>query len=550
MWLRTSFVSIILVICLYSCDRRDNSMYSPSLLMLEDSLEAMPEKFLRQILEMDTTSLRESDRAFHYFLLAKAKVLVPHSPELLLDESDGVLSYFANRRDSSRLCQLYYFLGRLYADRYAFLRANASYNQAEKFVGQNIRMLFAIKVGEAYIYRFKMMHGMEEECLKRALNIAGELNDSSLMAEAMHELAELCIFEKNYVGAENRLRQALELLPQGKTVAGAEYNKDLARVYLAMNKLDSALYYTDIALQGGHPYDFEMTCNILKGNIYLKKHCLKEAEHIFLKDVERLSLKEKQEVYYKMSLLKKEEKDFQSACEYAEKSIRYRDSLEVNNKAGYISNLNAFQEHERQQRRIARMNMELSEQELSYYRLAIILSFVLLLGVSVIFHVKQAKKKVEVSLKEKELTMVRLQNNQWVTEVKYLQEKRDREALEVESLNQRIEYYKRLNALTVPILMKRQNSQGAMHLKKEEWDIIIQNTDACFNNFTLRLEEAYPQLTLDEIRFACLLKMEFSLSLLSEVYHIAKGSISRKKMRLKEKMQIENMTLDDFIKQF
>ena len=550
MWLRTSFVSIILVICLYSCDRRDNSMYSQSLLMLEDSLEAMPEKFLRQILEMDTTSLRESDRAFHYFLLAKAKVLVPHSPELLSDESDGVLSYFANRRDSSRLCQLYYFLGRLYADRYAFLRANASYNQAEKFVGQNIRMLFAIKVGEAYIYRFKMMHGMEEECLKRALNIAGELNDSSLMAEAMHELAELCIFEKNYVGAENRLRQALELLPQGKTVAGAEYNKDLARVYLAMNKLDSALYYTDIALQGGHPYDFEMTCNILKGNIYLKKHCLKEAEHIFLKDVERLSLKEKQEVYYKMSLLKKEEKDFQSACEYAEKSIRYRDSLEVNNKAGYISNLNAFQEHERQQRRIARMNMELSEQELSYYRLAIILSFVLLLGVSVIFHVKQAKKKVEVSLKEKELTMVRLQNNQWVTEVKYLQEKRDREALEVESLNQRIEYYKRLNALTVPILMKRQNSQGAMHLKKEEWDIIIQNTDACFNNFTLRLEEAYPQLTLDEIRFACLLKMEFSLSLLSEVYHIAKGSISRKKMRLKEKMQIENMTLDDFIKQF
>lgn len=550
MWLRTSFVSIILVICLYSCDRRDNSMYSQSLLMLEDSLEAMPEKFLRQILEMDTTSLRESDRAFHYFLLAKAKVLVPHSPELLLDESDGVLSYFANRRDSSRLCQLYYFLGRLYADRYAFLRANASYNQAEKFVGQNIRMLFAIKVGEAYIYRFKMMHGMEEECLKRALNIAGELNDSSLMAEAMHELAELCIFEKNYVGAENRLRQALELLPQGKTVAGAEYNKDLARVYLAMNKLDSALYYTDIALQGGHPYDFEMTCNILKGNIYLKKHCLKEAEHIFLKDVERLSLKEKQEVYYKMSLLKKEEKDFQSACEYAEKSIRYRDSLEVNNKAGYISNLNAFQEHERQQRRIARMNMELSEQELSYYRLAIILSFVLLLGVSVIFHVKQAKKKVEVSLKEKELTMVRLQNNRWVTEVKYLQEKRDREALEVESLNQRIEYYKRLNALTVPILMKRQNSQGAMHLKKEEWDIIIQNTDACFNNFTLRLEEAYPQLTLDEIRFACLLKMEFSLSLLSEVYHIAKGSISRKKMRLKEKMQIENMTLDDFIKQF
>lgn len=131
-----------------------------------------------------------------------------------------------------------------------------------------------------------------------------------------------------------------------------------------------------------------------------------------------------------------------------------------------------------------------------------------------------------------------------------LKEKHDREAIEIELLNQSVEYYKRLNALTVPILMKSRNSQGAMHLKKEEWDIIMQNTDACFNDFTLRLKNTYPQLTLEEVRFACLLKMELSLSLLSEVYHIAKGSISRKKMRLKEKMQIENTTLDDFIKQF
>lgn len=267
-----------------------------------------------------------------------------------------------------------------------------------------------------------------------------------------------------------------------------------------------------------------------------------------LEGVDRLSLKEKQEVYHKMSLLKKEENDFRAACEYAEKSIACRDSLEADNKTEYISNMNAFQEHERQQQRIARMNRELSEQELSYYRLAVLL--LLFLGAFIVFRIKQAKKKVEVSLKEKELDMVQLQNSLRETEIKYLKEKHDREAIEIELLNQSVEYYKRLNALTVPILMKSRNSQGAMHLKKEEWDIIMQNTDACFNDFTLRLKNTYPQLTLEEVRFACLLKMELSLSLLSEVYHIAKGSISRKKMRLKEKMQIENTTLDDFIKQF
>ena len=81
--------------------------------------------------------------------------------------------------------------------------------------------------------------------------------------------------------------------------------------------------------------------------------------------------------------MKKEKKEFQAAYEYAEKSIRCRDSLEMNNKVGYISNLNAFQEHERQRKRIDQMNMELSERELAYYRLAIILSLLLILVCSV-----------------------------------------------------------------------------------------------------------------------------------------------------------------------
>lgn len=550
MRLGTCFIVTILVTCLFSCGHQKNGIYDPSLLILEDSLDANPEGTLRQILDIDTTLLSKKDNIFYYFLLIKSKQLIPNASESFLNKSDMVISYFTEQKDSMRLCQTYFYLGRIYFDRYAFLRANASYSQAEKFAGQNIRMLFAIKIGEAYIYRFKMIHDMEESRLERALDIAVDLKDSVLMAEALHELAELRISEKKYVQACNRLHKALNLLPQRNSHSRAEYLKDLGRIYLAMNKLDSAMFYTNAALQKAQLNKFKLTCNVLLGNIYLKMHRLKDAEHIFMENIEKLPLEEKQDVYYNMSLLKKEERDFQSAYEYAQKSISCRDSLAINNKAGYIANLNAFQEHERQQRRIVQINTELSEQELSYYRLAMLLSSVLLLVTSVFFRIKQEKKRIEVSLKEKELAMVRLQNNQWETEVKYLKEKQDREAIEIESLNQSIEYYKRLNALTVPILMKSQNSQGAMHLKKEEWDIIIQNTDACFNDFTIRLEKAYPQLNMEEIRFACLLKMEFSLSLLSEVYHIAKGSISRKKMRLKEKMQIENMTLDDFIKQF
>lgn len=44
--------------------------------------------------------------------------------------------------------------------------------------------------------------------------------------------------------------------------------------------------------------------------------------------------------------------------------------------------------------------------------------------------------------------------------------------------------------------------------------------------------------------------MSLPLSLLAEIYHIAKGSISRKKMRLKEKLGVEQGSFDEFIDSF
>ena len=121
---------------------------------------------------------------------------------------------------------------------------------------------------------------------------------------------------------------------------------------------------------------------------------------------------------------------------------------------------------------------------------------------------------------------------------------------EIDRLNKSVAYYRQLNAITLPSLLRKRNSQGALHLTEEEWNIIRQNTDTCFDGFTRRLKECYPQLTEEELRFCCLVKMDLPMSLLSEIYHSAKGSISRRKMRLKEKMHIENSSFDEFITAF
>ena len=121
---------------------------------------------------------------------------------------------------------------------------------------------------------------------------------------------------------------------------------------------------------------------------------------------------------------------------------------------------------------------------------------------------------------------------------------------EIEKLNKNIDYYKQLNNITLPVIMRRQNAQGSLHLSDDDWNIITGNADACFDMFTERLKKLCPQLTDDDIRFCCLVKMELSMSMLSEIYHIAKASISRRKMRLKEKIGIENTSFDEFIIDF
>lgn len=40
------------------------------------------------------------------------------------------------------------------------------------------------------------------------------------------------------------------------------------------------------------------------------------------------------------------------------------------------------------------MNTKISEQEISYYRLAILLSLMLCLGISIVLRIKQAKKRL------------------------------------------------------------------------------------------------------------------------------------------------------------
>ena len=176
--------------------------------------------------------------------------------------------------------------------------------------------------------------------------------------------------------------------------------------------------------------------------------------------------------------------------------------------------------------------------------------FVILILLGRLISVKRKRIRLYERLQTERVARMDESLKRQEAEMALMREQAERKAREVEQLNQTFAYYKQLNAITIPELLNRKNKQGALHLTENDWQTVVQNTDACFGRFTERLKSLCPQLSEEEIRFCCLVKMSLPLSLLAEIYHIAKGSISRKKMRLKEKLGVEQGSFDEFIDSF
>ncbi|BFK95700.1 hypothetical protein K060079A122_08830 [Alistipes onderdonkii] len=256
------------------------------------------------------------------------------------------------------------------------------------------------------------------------------------------------------------------------------------------------------------------------------------------------------EAVHNMHLLYKKTGDSEKSMDFLAQYSHYKDSVTQLYRKNQIENIKSFREYELQRHKILGMKRELMEHELRYYRFAILVLCLCLISVAWIFRILQQRRKLELVLQSEKLRLAEIADTQQRTEMELIKEQRDRKELENAKLRQSFEFHKRLNELCIPVITKETNSLGAIHLTESEWGSIVRNTDACFEDFSSRLSKSYPALHKGDVRFCCLVKMEFSMELLAAIYHIAKGSISRRKMRLKEKMGIEGCSFDDFIRNF
>lgn len=533
---------------LASCINKDP--YYPVLLSLEDSVNNDPKQTVDHLKKIDTTLLSYKEKALYYMLLVKGLEQSDSVPE-----TDSLLAYPLayytkhKEKEKERLAQLYYLQGEIYRKNNFLMRASESYHQADKYADNNEKMQFRLNMEMCRIYRYKSMEQEEDHCLKKALSLAIALNDSMLLSETFYNLSLSLVAEKDYAKSKLLLRKAISLLPDKECKTTSRYYNEMSNIYTYEQKTDTALYYLDLAIATSQEKDDLPYYNMKKGNLFFTMNKPDSAEHYLMLDIDQLTLVQKVEVLHKMYRLEKDLGLQSQAVRYLEMHVMYRDSADVIRIEDHHERMNNIQSYKRQRKKADQAEMELAHNKVIFYRVVSISLLVIFSLITISFVKERRKRKLEQQLQKEKLYAMEVHNRQQETEMRLLMEQEKLEKIEIKKLNQTIGYYKSLNAITVPAFLKKQ--KGTMlHLTDEEWGTVVRNTNACFDNFTNRLQNEHPQLTEEDIRFCCLIKMELSISLLSKIYHIANGSISRKKIRLKEKIGIENLSLDEFIHSF
>jgi DNA-binding CsgD family transcriptional regulator len=84
--------------------------------------------------------------------------------------------------------------------------------------------------------------------------------------------------------------------------------------------------------------------------------------------------------------------------------------------------------------------------------------------------------------------------------------------------------------------------------KDDEWQIINQNFDIVYENFTKRLMELHPGLSAADKRMCCYIKMGLSSKEIAPLLNISYKSVEMARYRLRKKMNIEGtMSLTDYL---
>lgn len=502
-----------------------------------------------QAIKEPQNNLTDRDYALYALLLSEAM----HRKQQLNAETDTLLlpaiKYFSESGDS------------LYAERALYCKAHL----------------------DRRLYRMK---DAMQSFLKALLFLQGSGNDEQLY-RVNTWLGVVCLNQEEY---EGKMRYSKEALKAALRMDNLFYKNlalcDIATGYYFLNRLDSALYYAqaayDAAIADSLPSQLPHVYTDL-GSIYAKmgengkaleyidkaiglrsrKDTLAilglyadkvdlfgklgqydSAYHYFRKAVASPNLATQADAYNHMSGAYYKMGRCNEAYSLLLRFTELADSVRKQRHTAEVIALQELYKHEQLSVENLYWRTQAAERQSNVYLMATLSLLSLWIASTIYFFYWRNRRRLVEQQHQLASQQEELHHQRQVTteNLQRMAEMEQKEARLKET------FFRRLNQRIVQEIEKGSN----ILLSDDDWEDIVQNADIIFDNFTRRLQQHYPALNKEDLRYCCMVKMQLSQLEMSQIMHLEKDSVKKRLKRIRmEKMKVDSgVTFEELLRRF
>ena len=605
---------ISIIISLISCTHNKNypTAFQPELAKAEAMMYRYPDSALHILQGIQPDIPSENEQYATWALLmtqAQYKNQIEQSDSLI----NIAYSYFINQDNAQRKALALYYKGILCHESHHAEDALSFYLEAtteiEKTNDYQLGFLINSEIGLMYLYRKLNDYAMEY--FEKAHHNAELSDNQTYIAFSFIYIARAFSQKKQYNKAIEYYEKAIKIgqVNNYPTILASAMN-ETSFLFLKTGENKKALQYAKdcIKIKKTDQRIFSLgdTYRYLKmydsAYFYLNQACLSPNIHTA------------RSAYQALYYISQEEKDYKKAVEYSNKLWFYQDSI---GKTDRNKALIEMQEKYDQQKIINENNLSQIKKDRIIRNVLIaliILSFIIVIT-NYLYQRKIVSQKQEISEKEEKIryfTMKIHENEtlinrnkmrieeltiqmegsqeikeQWKEQNKIRQEiqqqnetlklennnlqnhisnyaqslkEKSKELEAMEHLSKENQYLHKREAFLCNQLIKQtelfNKLKTTKYIDNKLWQEIKEKIDLLFDNYTKRLYHQIPSLTDGDIQICCLIKLRFSNGDIANMLAISPTSVSKRKLRLKERIVQEigslgeNQSLDLWLMEY
>ena len=605
---------ISIITSLISCTHNKNytTTFQPELAKAEAIMYRYPDSALHILQGIQPDNPSDNEQYATWALLmtqAQYKNQIEQSDSLI----NIAYSYFINQDNAQRKALALYYKGILCHESHHAEDALSFYLEAtteiEKTNDYQLGFLINSEVGLMYLYRKLNDYAMEY--FEKAHHNAELSNNQTYIAFSFIYIARAFSQKKQYNKAIEYYEKAIKIgqVNNYPTILASAMN-ETSFLFLKTGDNKKALQYAKdcIKIKKTDQRIFSLgdTYRYLKmydsAYFYLNQACLSPNIHTA------------RSAYQALYYISQEEKDYKKAVEYSNKLWFYQDSI---GKTDRNKALIEMQEKYDQQKIINENNLSQIKKDRIIRNVLIaliILSFIIAIT-NYLYQRKIVSQKQEISEKEEkiryftmkihenetlinrnkmrieELTiqmegsqeikeqwkeqnkirqeiqqqneMLKLENNKLQNHISnYAQslKEKSKELEAMEHLSEENQYLHKREAFLCNQLINQtelfNKLKTTKYIDDQLWQEIKEKIDLLFDNYTKRLYHQIPSLTDGDIQICCLIKLRFSNGDIANMLAISPTSVSKRKLRLKERIVQEigslgeNQSLDLWLMEY